>query len=177
MSLRSEIRVGTAARQALPSLRPLMMNSANPVEVGNDNSPMGRTVSEWYALNPDIARLWVYEAVEPDPDYARDIHVTVALTPVCDSDDISPIWLARCTGWQRDLQRLIGRWVHLDWFDGDTEVVRCAEDPEHARVCVASIAWRDSSSGFTESTEQLLAANGVRVVLGAARKVGLTRAT
>ena len=154
----------------------MMMSLVNPVEVGNDNSPMGRTVSEWYALNADIARLWVYEAGEPDPDDARDIHVIVALTPVCDSDDISPIWLARCSGWQRDLQRLIGRRVHLDWFDGDTEVVPCAEDPEHARVCVASIAWRDSSSGFAESTQRLLAANGVRVVLGAARKDGFDTA-
>jgi hypothetical protein len=133
-------------------------------------------VSEWYALNPDIARLWVYEAVEPDSDYARDIHVTVALTPVCDSDDISPIWLARCAGWERDLQRLIGRRVHLDWFDGDTEVVPCAEDPEHARVCLASIAWRDSSSGLAESMAQLLAANGATVVLGATRKDGFDTA-
>jgi hypothetical protein len=63
--------------------------------------------------------------------------------PACDSDDVSPIWLARYTGWQRQLQGLIGGRVHLDWFDGDTEVVPCAEDPEHARVCLASIAWRD----------------------------------
>ena len=123
------------------------MNSVNPVKVGNHSSPIGRIVSEWYAVNPDITRLWVYEAGEPDHDDARDIYVTVALTPVCDSDDISPIWLARCTGWQRDLQRLFGRRVHLDWFDGATEVVPCAEDPEHTRVCLASITWRDCCNG------------------------------
>jgi hypothetical protein len=148
------------------------MNSVNPVEVENHSSPMGRIVSDWYALNPDIARLWVYEADEPDHDDARDIYVTVALTPVCDSDDISPIWLARCTDWQRDLQRLIGRRVHLDWFDGDTEVVPCAEDSEHARACLASIVWRDSSSDLADGLAHLLAGKGARVVLEATRKDG-----
>jgi hypothetical protein len=119
------------------------MNSDNAVKNGNDVSRMGGLISEWYALNPDIRRLWVYEAHETDPDAARDIHVVVALRPVCDSDDISPIWLARCTGWQRQLEKLIGRRVRLDWFDGDTEVVPCAEDPDHARLCLASNAWRD----------------------------------
>ena len=120
------------------------MNSDNAVKAGNDTSGMRRIVSEWYALNPDIRRLWVYEAGEKtEPDDVRDIHVIVALTPVCDSDDISPIWLARCTGWQKHLQRLVGCRVHLDWFDGDAEAEPCAEDPVHARVCLASIAWRD----------------------------------
>ena len=113
------------------------------MEVGNESSRLRSAVSEWYALNPDIRRLWVYETGEAGPDDARGIYVIVALTPVCDSDDISPIWLARCTDWERHLQGLIGRRVHLDWFDGDTEVVPCAEGSEHARVCLASIAWRD----------------------------------
>jgi hypothetical protein len=49
----------------------------------------------------------------------------------------------------------------------------CAEDPEHARVCLASIAWRDSSSGHAESVAPLPAANGASVVLGATRKDGI----
>lgn len=107
-------------------------------------SRMGRVVSEWYALNPSIRRLWMYEAGETDPDDARSIHVIVALTPTCDSDDTSPIWLARCTGWQRHLQSLIGHRVHLDWLDGDNEVVQCeAGGSEDARVCLASIDWRE----------------------------------
>jgi hypothetical protein len=119
------------------------MSSGNPVDVGNDSSRIASILSEWYALNSSIRRLWAYEVGEPDLDDGRDIYVVAALTPVCDSDDISPIWLAKCTDWQRQLQRLIGRRVHLDWFDGDTEAVPCAEDPEHIRVCLASIAWRD----------------------------------
>jgi hypothetical protein len=103
---------------------------------------MASIVSDWYALNPDIRRLWLYEAVENDAD-ARDIYVVVAITPVCDSDDISPIWLARSTGWQRHLQSIIGRRVHLDWFDADIEAVPCAEDLKQSHVCLASIAWRD----------------------------------
>lgn len=133
---------------------------------------MGRIVSEWYALNSDISRLWLYAAGEPDHDDACDIYAVVALTPVCDSDDIGPIWLARCTGWQRDLQRLIGRRVHLEWFDGDTEVAPCSEGPKRARVCLGSMAWRDSSSGFADSAAHLLAAKGERVPLGATRKDG-----
>jgi len=43
-------------------LTPYIMNSDDAVEVGNDSSRMGRIVSEWYALNPDIRRVWVYKA-------------------------------------------------------------------------------------------------------------------
>jgi hypothetical protein len=86
-------------------------------------------VSDWYALNPQVRRIWVY------PDGAGDMHVVVALAPVGDSDDTSPIWLAKGTGWQRQLQRLIGRRVHLEWFDADTGV--------EPRVFLASIAWRE----------------------------------
>jgi hypothetical protein len=101
---------------------------------------MTSILSAWYALNPNVRRLWAYAAGGTDRD---DIYVVAALTPVCDSDDVSPIWLAKCTDWQRQLQRLIGRTVHLDWFDGDTEMVPCAENAKHAPVCLASIAWRD----------------------------------
>lgn len=110
---------------------------------------MARIVSEWYALNPDITRLWVYEAGAAEPGDARDVHVVVALMPVCDSDDISPEWLAKCTGWQSELQTLIGRGVRLDCFEADTEAVPCAED---ARVCLASIAWRYCCDKSTEPT-------------------------
>jgi len=99
-------------------------------------------LSEWYARNPDIRRLWIYAARETDPDHARAFHVVVALAPVCDSDDTSPIWLARCAGWHRHLQGLIGHGVQLHWFDAGTDAVPCEEDPEHGRVCLASIAWR-----------------------------------
>jgi len=119
------------------------MNPDDALEAGHDSSRMASILSEWYALNPSIRRLWAYEAGEADPDDRRDIHVVAALAPVCDSDDTSPIWLAKCADWQRQLQKLIGRSVHLDWFDADTEMAPCAEDAAHARVCLASIAWRD----------------------------------
>ena len=119
------------------------MNPDITVSAANDISSLGRDVSDWYARNPEIRRLWVYEAGETESCDARDIQVVVALTPVCDSDDISPIWLARCTGWQRHLQNLTGCRVHLDWFDGDTEAEPCAEDSAPVRVCLASIEWRD----------------------------------
>ncbi len=121
------------------------MNSVNAMETGHDNAPMGTIVAEWYALNPDVTRVWVYEAGQIGVDEARDINVFVALAPVCDSDDISPIWLARCTDWQRQLQYLLGSRVHLDWFDGDTEVVPCGEGTESTFVCLSNIAWRDPS--------------------------------
>jgi hypothetical protein len=104
---------------------------------------VGRIVSEWYALNPDIRRLWVYEAGESDPIDAPEIHVVVALAPVCDSDDTTPIWLARSIGWQRQLERLIGRTVRFGWLDAASEAVPCEEGREHARVCLASIGWRN----------------------------------
>jgi len=118
------------------------MNSDGAVDAASDRWRTASIVSEWYALNPEIRRLWVYEAAETDGDDAGALHVIVVLAPVCDSDDISPIWLAKCAGWQRRLQKLIGRKVHLDCFDGDTEVAPYLEGFEHARVCVPSIAWR-----------------------------------
>jgi hypothetical protein len=135
-----------------------MMRSVSSVDVGDHSSPIGRIVSEWYGLNSEISRLWLYEAAGPDRGDRRHIHVVVALTPVCDSDDISPIWLARSAGWERDLQALIGHRVHLEWFDADTELVPCAEDAERAHVCLASMTWRDSSSGLAESIPHLRAA-------------------
>jgi hypothetical protein len=149
-----------------------MMGSVNPVDLGDHRPTIGRIVSEWYALNSDISRLWLYEAGAPDHDDRRDIHVVVALTPVNDSDDIGPIWLARCAGWERDLQGLIGHRVHLEWFDGDTELVPCAEDAERARVCVASVTWRDSSSGRAESVAHLRPVKGAIVSLRVTRKDG-----
>ncbi|HZM36294.1 MAG TPA: hypothetical protein VFC18_17635 [Burkholderiales bacterium] len=98
-----------------------------------------------------MRRLQIYEADETDLPEARDIHVVVALRPVCDSDDVSPIWLAKCNRWQKQLQALIGRRVHLDWFDGGSEVPSCAEGTGHARVCLASVAWRDCCTASLSS--------------------------
>ena len=104
---------------------------------------MEKVASEWYAQNPDVRRLWMYMAGNSAPGEAHDIHVIVALAPVGDSDDITPIWLARCNGWQRHLQTLIGSRVRLDWFDGDTETVPCTQGPDLSRTCLASVAWRE----------------------------------
>lgn len=108
-----------------------------------ESSRTVRLMSEWYAHNPDVSRLWVYEAARTRHGDAHAVHVVVALAPVCDSDDISPIWLAKCTGWHKELQRLIGQDVRLDWFDGDTEAVPCAGVSEQSRACLTSIGWRD----------------------------------
>jgi hypothetical protein len=118
------------------------MNPDNAVKAAWDSSRTG-SLSEWYSRQPDVRRLWVFEADVPCLDDAAEVHVVVGVAPVCDSDDISPIWLARSGAWQRQLQRLIGRTVHLDCFDAATEVVPSAEEPEGARVCLASIAWRE----------------------------------
>lgn len=120
-----------------------MSASLDGLNPGSAGARMEKIASEWYAQNPDVRRLWMYEAGESAPDEVHDIHVIVALAPVCDSDDITPIWLARCTGWQRHLQRLIGSRVQLDWFDGDTEAVPCTQGPVPSRTCLASVGWRD----------------------------------
>jgi hypothetical protein len=122
------------------------MISAKPLNVGTESFSVREIFSKWYALNPDITRLWVYEGRRPGRDDTRGMHVVVAIGPVCDSDDIGPIWLARSEGWRRDLQRQIGRPVLLDWFDGDTEGAPCLEGSDDTLACVASIAWRDSAS-------------------------------
>ena len=121
------------------------MNSDGAVKAEDHRSRITKLVSEWYARNADIRQLRVYEADESD----LHVNVVVALRPVCDSDDVSPIWLAKCNRWQEQLQALIGRRVHLDWFDGDTEVLPCAEGNGYARVCLASIAWRVSADTFS----------------------------
>lgn len=104
---------------------------------------VARIAAEWYAVNSDVRRLWVYETGETGADQGSALHVVVALAPVVDSDDISPIWLARCTGWQRDLQARIGRSVQLDWLDEDFEALPCAKRDNRSQVCLATVAWRD----------------------------------
>lgn len=118
------------------------MSLDEAVKAEDHRSRMTTVVSDWYARNPDIRQLRVYEVDE------TDLQVVLALRPVCDSDDVSPIWLAKCDRWQEQLQALIGRMVHLDWFDGDIEVLPYAESNGHARVCLASIAWRVSADTF-----------------------------
>ena len=108
-------------------------------------SRLKEIVSAWYSLNPDVRRLWVYEAGATHSGDARDIHVIVSLTPVGDSDDITPIWLARRSGWQRHLETLTESRVHLRCTEIETDQEACTEDPQHARVCVAHVAWRDST--------------------------------
>jgi len=104
---------------------------------------VARIAAEWYAVNSDVRRLWVYETGETGADQGSALHVVVALAPVVDSDDISPIWLARCAAWQRDLQARIGRRVRLDWLDEDFEAPPCAMPNDRSQVCLATVAWRD----------------------------------
>src|SRR5688572_4938185 len=110
-----------------------------------DTHRVASIAAEWYALNPDVRRLWVYETHETGVDLRSALHVVVALAPVVDSDDISPIWLARGTAWQRDLQARIGRRVRLDWLDEDFEVRPCAKPNDRSQVCLATVAWRDAA--------------------------------
>lgn len=102
-------------------------------------------VSEWYGRNADIRQVRIYQADD------GDLHVVVALRPVCDSDDVSPIWLAKRNRWREQLEALIGRRVHLDSFDGDTEVPPYADGSGNARVCLAGIAWRVSADNFSDT--------------------------
>lgn len=118
------------------------MNTGQDMKADTRSSAIARIASEWYALNSDVRRLWVYEGVVADPADARDIHIVVALAPVCDSDDTSPIWFARAPGWQRELQQRIGRRVHLASLDTDTNAIPGVHASERGRVCLASLAWR-----------------------------------
>jgi len=99
--------------------------------------------AEWYARNPDVRRLWVYGLHDADRDDAPTLHVVVAIAPVVDSDDISPIWLAQCASWQRDLQARMGHSVRLDWLDEDFEALPCAKANDRTPACFATLAWRD----------------------------------
>jgi hypothetical protein len=125
---------------------PSLMKSDGAVKMRDDNMQLQSLLSEWYARNPDIRRLWVYEGGENDSGRTGEIRVTVALIPVCDSDDTSPIWLARCTRWQRQLEGLLECRVNLDRFDGEPGEAPGAKGSEWKSVCLASIAWRDCCS-------------------------------
>lgn len=108
----------------------------------NEGVRVGQVVSEWYAANSEITRIWVYEATNPSFDRATDVSVVVDLAPVCDSDDIEPIWLARCTTWKRDLERIIGRPVELDRIEEGAVLPPSRETSEPRTACLASIGWR-----------------------------------
>jgi hypothetical protein len=101
-------------------------------------------VAGWYARNHDILRLWVYEAADA---VVHEVNVVVALMPVCDSDEIHPVWLAKCKDWQRELQGLLGTAVHLDWYDVESELAPCGTVKGWSRNCLVNVAWRDFSGG------------------------------
>jgi hypothetical protein len=104
--------------------------------------PVGQVISAWYAANSEITRIWVYEATNPGSDRATDVSVVVALAPVCDSDDIEPIWLARCAAWKRDLERIIGRPVELDRIEEGAALPPSGQTSEPRTACLANIGWR-----------------------------------
>ena len=104
-----------------------------------------QSASEWYALNPRVRRLWVFQADEVEADTAYALDVVVVLAPVGDSDEVGPIWLAKGREWQSQLQRLLGRGVRLDCIDEDETAPR-AGGAQRPRVCVTSIAWREVSA-------------------------------
>lgn len=88
---------------------------------------MEEILYRWYGANPRVRRLWVHET-------ERDVKVLVALSPVGDSDDTSPIWLAMGAAWQVQLRTLLGRPVRLEYVDDDLAT---------PLSCVMHIAWRD----------------------------------
>jgi hypothetical protein len=100
---------------------------------------MRSAAAEWYAQNPDVLRLWLYEPVDSP---GADVSVVLAIAPTCDGSEVAPIWLARCHDWQRQLEMRLAKTVHLDWFNAEFEPVPCGESGGPTRVCLASVAWR-----------------------------------
>jgi hypothetical protein len=98
-------------------------------------------VAAWYALNADVTRVWVFDSEKSASGAAGGVRVFVTLAPVCDSDDVEPIWLARCKRWQNELERLMGRTVHLDRSEGEVEYAPFGDDPQRF-ACLAAIRWR-----------------------------------
>ena len=115
------------------------------VQIKSENASLQSILSKWYARNENVMRLWIYADGHGRPSAAnrRNVHVVVALAPVSDSDDTGPIWFARSAGWHRQLQQLIGSDVQLHLLDEDTELVECSASDADARVCLASVTWRD----------------------------------
>jgi hypothetical protein len=115
------------------------------VRIKSENASLQSLLSKWYSRNEDVTGLWIYADGHGAPSTAdrRNVRVVVALAPVSDSDDTAPIWFARSAGWHRQLQQLIGSDVQLDLLDEDTELVACNAPDADARVCLASVTWRD----------------------------------
>lgn len=75
--------------------------------------PFAAVISEWCAANPRIRRVCAYEASGGGVGGAREVHVLVDISPVPDSDEVWPAWLAHSGAWRRELQARIPYAVHL----------------------------------------------------------------
>jgi hypothetical protein len=115
------------------------MNARAAEEVPEGVNRIRSVAAEWYAQNPDVLRLWLYESVDSP---AADVSVVLAIAPTCDGNEVAPIWLARCHDWQRQLEVRLSKTVHLDWFNAELEPVPSGELEAPTRVCLASVAWR-----------------------------------
>jgi hypothetical protein len=100
---------------------------------GPEAAELPAVLSQWYAANPAVRRLWAVE-----DSFAVRIHLT--LEPTLDGPDTLPVWLAHCHNWTRDLQLLTNRDVQLRLVDAD---VFAGSPMLMDETLLAELHWRD----------------------------------
>jgi len=106
----------------LPSRELAQMTRVTSVSDGRGR-PLDALIADWAAANPKIRRVWVSVRQSGEA-----LPVALELQPVADSEETSPIWLAHCGQWSRELGRRIGRAVDLQWLDADASPAQARGD-------------------------------------------------
>jgi hypothetical protein len=97
-------------------------------------------LQRWYDGTPAVQRLWALRPQEPDG--APALRVLVTLAPAADSEETTPVWMARRAQWTQDLSRRLA---------GPVQIERLERPPADAfdlerDGLVCALCWRDASS-------------------------------
>jgi hypothetical protein len=83
-------------------------------EVRNPDSVMN-VLQSWYDSKPAVQRLWAIESRGAGGD--TELRVIVMLEPSPDSDEVTPIWMARGAQWVTDLRHRVAVPMRLEWTE------------------------------------------------------------
>lgn len=84
--------------------------------------PFSVAIAEWAAANPKVRRVWASGYQPEDTRRQGDsIDMLLELEPVADSEETLTAWIAHGSRWRKELEKLIGMTVELQWADSDAE--------------------------------------------------------
>jgi predicted nucleotidyltransferase len=77
-------------------------------------------IAAWASRHGQVRRVWVIGSRARGTARAdSDLDIAIELTPVADSEETMPEWVAHAEAWRAELQRRLRPTVDLKWVDAD----------------------------------------------------------